>query len=485
LRKPIRTVEPSKTIGPVRSVPSPVMINGRGAPTTHSSPNPVASPTLLIQDFLFISYAWENAALADWLVRQLTAHGYRVWCDRFQMLGGESFPKVIDQAIKTRTFRLIALLSRHSLNKPNPRKERTLALSLSREREIDFMIPLNVDGRKPSELPWDYSDLSYISFENWGTGLNQLLKALAKAGAPRPLSEEEGRRLAAETFLPQQVILERPETIYTNCFAFERIPERLYVLEWLAAQPSNLEMLPSDWSYYEVGDKRVLAFSRPPLAIPSTEYEILAEPLWRDTESLEGVRSRDVVSNLLWQTIARTLTRRRLQRDSATGLFYFRRGVLPKNKIRYLNVGNRKTWVSVVGEKTFRGKPYRYHLAPDFQIRQDLGEEFVAQLKVRLLMTDKKGNRLDKLTSLSRRKHLSSSWFNHHWLSRMLAIASFLADGQPTIRMLDKENPVVLSARPISGQVNLSIDEAHLKDLRAQIAANTPGWDEDDEAEEV
>ena len=38
-------------------------------------------------DHLFLSYAWENAALVDWLVRRLTAEGYRVWCDRFQMLG--------------------------------------------------------------------------------------------------------------------------------------------------------------------------------------------------------------------------------------------------------------------------------------------------------------------------------------------------------------------------------------------------------------
>jgi hypothetical protein len=30
------------------------------------------------------------------------------------------------EAIKTETFRLIPLLSRHSLQKPNPRKERTL-----------------------------------------------------------------------------------------------------------------------------------------------------------------------------------------------------------------------------------------------------------------------------------------------------------------------------------------------------------------------
>jgi len=483
LRKPIGATAPSRETGPVRPVPSLTVRSGQAKPILVPAP-PQPSSTPLVQDFLFISYAWENAALADWLVRQLTAHGYRVWCDRFQMLGGESFPKAIDQAIKTRTFRLIALLSRHSLNKPSPRKERTLALSLSRERDIDFMIPLNVDGLKPSELPWDYSDLSYISFENWGTGLNQLLKALAKVDAPRPLTEADGRRLAAGTFLPQHVILERPETLYTNCFAFERIPERLYVLEWVVPQRLNLEKLPSVWPYYEVGENRLLAFSRPPVEIPSTEYKVVDDPVWREAETVEDVRSRDVVSNLLWQALARTLIRRRLQRDPKTHLFYFPRGVLPKNKIAYVNLGHRKTWVSVIGEKTFRHRPYRYHLAPDFQIRQDLGQDFVAQIKVRVRLTDTKGIVFEGMSAIQRRKHLSASWFNHHWLSRVLAIASFLARGKSTITLLDKNNPVILSARPIAGQVDIAIDEAHLKGLREQIEANTPGW-EDEGSEEV
>lgn len=74
---------------------------------TSSSPD----VAVLERDHLFISYAWEDGALAEWLARKLTAAGYRVWIDRFKMLGGERWPKDIDRAIKTRTFRMIALLS--------------------------------------------------------------------------------------------------------------------------------------------------------------------------------------------------------------------------------------------------------------------------------------------------------------------------------------------------------------------------------------
>src|SRR5688572_10771137 len=137
------------------------------------------------RDHLFVSYAWENAALADWLVRKLTALGYRVWCDRFKLLGGERWPRDIDRAIKTRTFRMLALISKFSLEKENPSKERQLALAIGKERQEDFLIPLNVDGRSATEVGWQLTDLTWVPFENWADGLTQLLGVLEKAGTPR------------------------------------------------------------------------------------------------------------------------------------------------------------------------------------------------------------------------------------------------------------------------------------------------------------
>jgi hypothetical protein len=439
----------------------------------------------LRQDHLFISYAWENCALADWLVRQLTAHGYHVWCDRFQMLGGEPFPKIIDEAIKTRTFRLVALLSRHSLQKPSPRKERTLALSLGREWGIDFMIPLNVDRLKPSQLPWDYSDLTYIPFEDWAAGLDQLLRALVKAGAPRPIPEDDGRRIAAETFLPQHIVERKKELLYTNCFTFERIPERLYVIDWNKDRnrpdPDRFSIV---WPYYRLSDDRVISFSLPPTEMPRDCFKHSDVFPWREREICEGARSRDIVSNLLWQSIAYTLLHRGLKREGASGLMYFPRGLMRKNKIRYLGRAGSKTWIAVVGEKSFRGRPYRYNLAPDFQIRQDLGHDFVAQMKIRVRLSDVKGKSLDHALAVARRKHLTGSWFNRHWLNRVLAVASFLSSGHSRITLLDPRDPVVLMTTPLAGEVCFSINEANLKSLRQELAASPIGWDEDEDARE-
>lgn len=52
------------------------------------------------RDHLFISYATEDSALADWFARRLASLGYAVWYDRFKLLGGEPWPQDIEAAIE-------------------------------------------------------------------------------------------------------------------------------------------------------------------------------------------------------------------------------------------------------------------------------------------------------------------------------------------------------------------------------------------------
>jgi hypothetical protein len=56
----------------------------------------------------------------------VVACGYDVWMDRLKMLGGESWIVDIDDAIRTRVFRMLAIISRNSLNKPSPRSMRSI-----------------------------------------------------------------------------------------------------------------------------------------------------------------------------------------------------------------------------------------------------------------------------------------------------------------------------------------------------------------------
>jgi hypothetical protein len=42
------------------------------------------------RDHLFVSYAGEDGLFVDWICRKLVSEGYKVWCDRLKLLGGES-----------------------------------------------------------------------------------------------------------------------------------------------------------------------------------------------------------------------------------------------------------------------------------------------------------------------------------------------------------------------------------------------------------
>jgi len=144
-----------------------------------------------IREHLFISYATEDLELAEWLTLRLAVEGYKVWCDKIKLLGGESYPRDIQQAIRTSTFRQLALMSKFSVSKDNPLKERIMAMNVGKDLKVKgFIIPINVDGIEPVNLDLTTTDLTYIPFDKgWAQGLNQLLKKLVQIEAPRKFKE--------------------------------------------------------------------------------------------------------------------------------------------------------------------------------------------------------------------------------------------------------------------------------------------------------
>jgi hypothetical protein len=197
---------------------------------------------------LFISYAEEDVALAKWLARKLASFGYAVWFDQLKMLGGEPWPQTIDDAIKNRTFRMLALMSVNSISKPNPTKERTLALRIARQRKIpDFLITLKVDS---AELDWQTTDISYIAFNRgWADGLRRLIKKLTAISAPKTLSN--GAAIAASTFSMGDNLCESTnEQLRANVIRVRAIPEILTGFE--VVSPLNEEQglrLDTTWPY--------------------------------------------------------------------------------------------------------------------------------------------------------------------------------------------------------------------------------------------
>jgi hypothetical protein len=425
----------------------------------------VTTEVVLPRDHLFISYAWEDGALAEWLARKLTAHGYRVWIDRFKLLAGEPWPSDIDRAIKTRTFRMIALLSQYSLAKENPRKERQMALTLSKERrEPGFLIPLNVEGLKPSEIGWELQDLNYVPFERWSTGFRQLLESLEKMGAPKA-DAAAGAKVAVATFLPPEVTSDTPESVYANALVVEQVPDLVqrYTMSRPLAKIERVQLL-ERWAFESVDETRVLAFTPPPDdAIAVGTITRGHDVSWRHVPRIDGKSARNVISALIKKSMVVRCIERGLIATPSGNALYFPAGLLPKDRIGYSSYSGKPTRVGVLGERKFAGQRSRYHLALAFWVRTDLTAEFVVETKIRLHMTDPTGLELDAKMANARRKKVTKSWWNHEWLCRQIAVASYLAgsddpDGRIVIGSTTSTQ-LIIAGQLLSATVGTSIHD--------------------------
>lgn len=147
-------------------------------------------------DHLFISYPDPDWALAEWLTLRLVTEGYRVWCARFPMLGGDRYPRDVEAAIRERVFCVLALSSRSPVA-GRVARERSLAMELASRRRGESLIVVGVDDADPTALGWTTPGLAVLPFhERWDTGCARLVTTLSSRRAPRPV--DNGRALAAE-----------------------------------------------------------------------------------------------------------------------------------------------------------------------------------------------------------------------------------------------------------------------------------------------
>jgi len=356
-------------------------------------------------EHLFISYAGEDWYFAEWLTRSLTATGYRVWCDRFKLLGGESYPRDIDKAIKVGTFRLIAVLSKSSIDKPNPVKERTLAMNIGRERQTDFLIPLNLDGLKPTELDWMTNDLTFIPFyDNWHTGFIQLIKKLDSIGAPKRLGN--AHFIAASTYNRPPLLHTDGEELLSNILPIVVYPKSvfLYRLKRTLASEEISLIARSFWAYYKTNPEQYLSFQRIPEGIELADSSIISS----SDKKIAGLEGQNVISSLLYKSIWNKFKSLGCRQASNSQIIYFPAGVMPKNMIKFSSYNGRRTYVLVTGirSSTISGEKVKYvfHLCPQFKIRQNGPCNFDLQITPRLYFTDLTGQPLNARSALSRRK---------------------------------------------------------------------------------
>lgn len=424
-----------------------------------------------MRDHLFISYATEDWPFAEWLTRQLTAKGYSVWCDRFKLLGGESYPKDIDQALKTGAFRVLGVLSRFSINKANPIKERTMALNLAKSLKIDdFLIPINLDGLAPTDLDWMTNDITFIPFsESWAEGLRQLLKKLQTINAPQPL--ERGKQIAIETFIPGPLLASIPEYIRSNLLPLLAIPQMIKKVSLVSPILKIERAIASKvWAHWFVSDQIFLSFHNPPTqAFEHSRIRSIEEFESIRQVELCGIPMGNLHSSLIDKSLRVKCLQKGLRQTPDYKTFYFPDGLVQGNKLIFESYTGKAAWILTTGQRSYRkaGVPqkYVYHLGLKFRVRKDIGSVYYVQLVPTVHFSDLAGNALPDRSAASRRKQISRAWRNHQWFMRFLALSSFLADGSAEIVIGDaSEYPLRISGQSVMLHSPTSIDESAVDD---------------------
>jgi hypothetical protein len=429
-------------------------------------------------DHLFISYATEDGDLAEWLTLRLTTEGYKVWCDRVKLLGGESYPRDIDRAIKTQTFRMLSLISRNSLTKENPLKERTLGHNISHQRKVDFVIPLLVDAIRPDEVDWMNSDLTYIPFrDSWAQGLLQLIKKLRSINAPTPL--QNGAKLVSDWVAQQSALMTSEERLWTNLFEIKYMPDFIYRI----TTPDDFKVTDPGWIFHAQAEHILWSFE-----VPDPKLEHIAVE-WNDSRQLPyGVPPIDIATILIKEHIRRLCSHRRAQ-ETLDGTIYLSNLAAPDGWLRFTDYEGKQSRVLATSQRTVRQRggtrnPYRYHLAPAFRpVLRKYGVQ-VLELQVRLYLTDMQGNALPSWITNRRRKRIARSWWNYQWISRVFAIAQWAFDRQSTFNLAaGRGYEINIAGSPLSVMAPMGIDEKSLGLPEAGEEALEVIEDESDETE--
>ena len=413
-----------------------------------------------LRKLLFISYAYEDQVFAKWIARKLAFYGYGVWIDQIEMLGGESWVKEVDVAIKDRSFRVLGLLSKASIGKDNPRKERTLALQLGKQRKTDdFLITLNLDGSQPD---WTLSDISWISFrESWADGLRRLLKKLESLDAPKI---HAGNSAIAKAALERgaSLLSKKSEALTTNWMPFVHVPEVLHIFDTSELDKEQVKSCRNVWPFYGLESGKAAAFSPPPSEFAKVVKQTKEAVHWPSYDSIHDTSTHNIVSNLLKRSVHSWLIRAGCILAADYSAYYLPAPFKGESIFRFKDVDDKSSYIRVAGSVRL----YRPNSAPEeiihhpairYVIRKtDMGG-FVIQLRPGVALFDGAHKPITGRKVGPRTKKVTRAYFNEKWRKRLMAFSQLLAQSASE----DKETVLRLGVL-VTLNTDWSLDETSL-----------------------
>lgn len=413
---------------------------------------------------IFISYATEDWIFADWLARKLAIEGYAVWFDRIKLLGGESWPKSVEDALD-RSSRMLALMSSSSIEKDLPLKERTKGLKIGRARKIqDFVIPLRLDN---SEWDWTFGDTTPVPFEDrWAVGWCQLLKKLDQIGMRKAL--HDGASRAKTSLVPESALIREPESLRLNIIPCEITEKTLKCYTLPQMTEASLFILKKAWGFYQVNEKAI-ALTPPPHNLSKGITATPAKCFWPESELFVQISVRTLIVAIFKSSISARLLKSGFHiHPKKRNVFYLPAEQQGKNRLAYTDLEGRQRHLQIRRFKTFRrgGDKLKifFHFAFRFDLAKGIGSGFHAQLLPTLMLFDEEGHPImDERVNTMRRK-ITQGWYNEDWRDRYLAAEQLLLKTQDS-----SDDGIFLAELGITLNVPCKLNEAMFKKSSLEI----------------
>jgi hypothetical protein len=440
------------------------------------------------REHLFISYAAENATFAMWLARRLAAEGYLVWCDRLKLLGGQVWPRKINDAITDRSYLMLALMSGISVEKENPRGEWTLGVDVGKRLQREFVVPLRVDKFDYQRLGFQHINRQYVDFStSWAQGLKDLFVTLDNYGAPRKFTD--GKSVSARSFFPVGLVGPREESLITNFVRLElkspkllrfQAARELSALDWASLQ--------GGWAFRKLKKNSFLALTPPPATFAEVFPAKPDQVDWDRVKPVYEVQPEHLQKELLWKTSRVLLVSGGAMVDEHDRCLYFPEGLFPKDWLVFPHLDGKSIRRAVVGTRTFRIGPekrqiVKYNLGYRLETFAHPVHGWVLVPKLYVRVRGEAGVTLGKRATFSRSRAIARDWWNFRQLDMHLALLAFIKTCIAGLVGKGLDLGVGFNPEPVTYTVGTGIDESKLEAASEEDPTEEIETDEDEEEE--
>jgi len=415
---------------------------------------------------VFISHANpEDNEFTRWLASRLTSLGYLVWSDVTQLFGAEKFWRDIDDAIRNHSAKVVVVLSRVSQTKDGVLNEIHTALNVEKKHGFDrFVVPVRVDDLPSTDVISVLVQKNYIDFHrNWADGFNKLLTLLEKSNVPRAQTQStrDASRWIDQVLAGPQRIVQEPQTVVSNWFAFDALPDFLnffrvpipgdriwasfesfaypvYPYRDMVATFASLDDVNTFLPAWQVATR---AYEIPLGAILNNEPHSLAELEWP-----EASRMLNYLFRTAWDNTMRQKGLHPYVMANGRHAWYFANGYRDKNSTPYADLDGVARRRKLVGYSEKRKVYWHYAVA----VQPFIGRVPHLVLKAHVPFSEDGKKPLSSVKRMhSLRRSFCRSWWNDRWRELLLAYAAQVSDEDGTIRLPGgSEKSIQVCSRP-------------------------------------